>query len=259
MKLRKYSFLLLLLMVAFAGKAQEGVRNTNESKKGSTARILLCPFEPKMYRSEIDMKINVETNWTAAQINEYFRRQLDQQLRLKLQDQVLPVLSFYSDSAKMAKDLSYIYKTTSISFDNVSKPGEPTAAASKRDPGIHNGQLEVALSTDRKFSNLRLSAAELVPYLSKKYSSDYFVFVNELDILTLPESYDLATDSYQREVTVHYTVIDKNSKLLLAGTASSRFSSKENNPKKIINTAFSPIARTIATKLAAVLNPPKDK
>jgi hypothetical protein len=159
----------------------------------------------------------------------------------------------------MAKDLNFIYKSTTINFDKLNKPTEPTAKPVKGPNGINKGQLEVAISTEAKFSNIRFNTEDLISYLNEKYGSEYFVFINELDILTVPDSYDLATDSYQREVSVHYTIVDKNSKLVVAGLATSRISSKENDPKKIVNTAFGPIARTIATRFKAVLSPAKPK
>ncbi len=60
--------------------------------------------------------------------------------------------------------------------------------------------------------------------------------------------YDIATDSYQREVMVHYTIMDKNQKVISAGIASIKLSSNENAPKKIVEQAFVPIADYIAGK-----------
>jgi hypothetical protein len=237
--------------------AQEGVRKGAEAK-GPSGKIMVVPFEPKMYRSDIDMKIHQETKWNSSQINEYFRKQLDKQVAAKLRDQG-SVITFYDDSTKTAKDLSHIYKTSGISFDKVSNPGNPLASAPKKESAIKNGQLEVEVNSDVKFSNIRFDDGTLLPYLTGKYSSEYFVFINELDILTLPESYDLATDTYQREVTVHYTILDKNSKLLAAGLATSKFSSKENNPKKIVSTCFPSIATFIATRLKLATTPAKAK
>ena len=236
--------------------AQEGVR-TAADKKEFSGKILLVPYESKMYMGEVDEKINKQTKWTSSQINEYFRHQLDTQLKLKLQSVLSPVLTFYVDSIKTAKDLDYIYKSTAIRFDKVGTPTAPTAVDAKKEPGIKDGQVEVKMNEDQKFSNIKFTSNDLVPYLNTKYKSEYFVFVNELDIRTIPESYDLATDSYQREVMVHYTIVDKTSKLILAGVATAKLSSKENNPKKIVSNAFSPIATYIATRLSMVITPKK--
>lgn len=249
--LLSFSFLLSILSYA-----QEGVRTA--SKKEIAGKIMVIPFEPKLYMSEIDQKVNQETKWNFDQIREYFRHQLDNQLKLKLQSIESPVVTYYIDSAKTSKDLEYIYKSTTIAFDPMAAPTAPTAEV-KKQSGIKNGQLVVEMGGDKKFTNTKFNNKELIPFLNKKYKSDYFVFINELDFRTVMDSYDLASDTYLRETTVHYTIVDSTSKLIAAGAASYRFSSKTNEPKKIVAATFSPIAAYIASKLEAVMKPKETK
>ena len=247
-------FFILSCVFSFA---QEGTRSANAHDISPVGKIMLIPFEPKLYMSEIDQKINQQTNWKYEQIRENFRHQLDTQLKINL-TRIGPVVSFYSDSAKMSKDLDYIYKTSSLSYDLIDKPNSATAP-SVRQKGIKNGQLSVEINTDQKFMNKKISDLELIAYLNKKYQTDYFVFINELDLKIDINSYDIATDSYQREVTVHYSILDKSSKTIVAGIATSKFTSKENNPKKIVGLTFSPIAENITSKLSVFLTPKKAK
>ena len=244
-----------LLLVSNNSSTQEGTRNTNTDSKTSdiTGKIMIVPFEPKLYLSEIDMKVNEQTKWKFDQIRENFRHQLDTQLKLKLQS-VGTVLSFYSDSATTWKDLMYTYKSTGLSPDLVGKPTD-ASSINKKESGIKDGEVHVEMSNDKKFMNTKITDKELLSYLNTKYQSEYFVFVNELDILSVPDSYDMSTDSYKREVAVHYSIIDKTGKTLNAGLLSSRFSSKESNPKKIVALCFSPIATSISAKLSDIINP----
>ena len=214
---------------------------------------MLIPFEPKLYMSEIDMKINQQTKWNFEQIRENFRHQLDAQLKSKLQS-IGSVFSFYSDSTKTFKDLSYMYKSTRLAVDLVDKPSQSNTPE-KKQSGIKNGQIEVEVSTDKKFMTTKVNDNEVLPYFTNKYKSEFFVFVNELDIKSVPDSYVISTDSYLREVSVHYTIIEKSGKTISAGIVASRFYSKENNPKKIVANCFVPIATTISTKLSDIINP----
>lgn len=233
--------------------AQEGTRTNETLGKTVTGKICLVPFEPKLYMSEIDQKINQQTKWDWETIRENFRQQLDAQLKLKLQA-TYSVLSFYADSAKMSKDLEYTYKSTDLAYDLVSKPTD-AKTTNKAQTGISNGQITVQQNTDKKFMNTKLTNVEVLDYLNKKYLSEYFVFINELDIKNDMNSYDVNTDTYQREITVHYSILDKTGKTINAGIATSRFSSKENNPKKIVALCFSPIATYIAAKFTGIVNP----
>jgi hypothetical protein len=249
----KLVILISFLFFVFFSYSQVGTRISKKTTINPVGKIMLIPFEPKLYMSDIDRKINEETKWHFEQIRENFRHQLEIQLKLKLQS-TAPVVSFYSDSIKTWKDLSYIYKSTSLSFDLISDPnGTKTKPAETS--GIKNGQVEVEINTDKKFMNLKIDDSKLLDYLNKKYKTDYFVFINQLDIKNEVDSYDIATDTYQRDVTVHYSIYNKMGKNILAGISTSHFNSKENDPEKIILHNFSPIASDIAAKFTTIVKP----
>ncbi|MEI6487697.1 MAG: hypothetical protein WCP52_01975 [Bacteroidota bacterium] len=249
-QLNRFLVLVLFILPHFS-EAQEGTRNTKTGEL--SGKVLLIPFEPKLYMSEIDMKINQQTKWNFEQIRENFRHQLDNQLKSKLQN-ISSVVSFYTDSSKTWKDLMYMYKSTSLGFELVEKSSKP-ASPNQKQSGIINGQLQVEVNNDKKFMTARIDDKEMLTYFNNKYKTEYFVFINELDLKSVPESYNLSTDSYLREATVHYTIIDKAGKTISSGLIPTSFSSKENNPKKISNTCFVPIASTIATRLSDIINP----
>ncbi len=250
-------FCFVFFLLPFLTLAQEGTRTNTAPSSTQSGKILLVPFEPKLYMSEIDQKVNQQTKWNFNQIRENFRHQLDTQLKLKFQS-IAPVVSFYSDSTKMSKDLEYTYLSSNLSYELVNQPTAATAPTKKQE-GIKNGQVAVEINSDKKFMNTKLPNLEVLTYLNKKYKVEYFVFINELDITTIMDSYDMASDTYQRQVAVHYSIIDKTGKTISAGLATSTFSSKENNPKKIVSSTFTPIASFIASKLAVIINPPKEK
>jgi hypothetical protein len=249
----KQFLLLFYLCVSLLANAQDGTRYTGTAPANAIGKIMIIPFEPKLYLSEIDKKVNAQTKWNFNQIRENFRHQLDKQLQLKLKNYA-SVISFYTDSAKMSKDLEYVYRATSISFDPLDKPSSINSLPVKT-TGIKDGQVAVEMSSEKKFTNILLTDKEALLYLNKKYQAEYFVFVNQLDIKNDVDAYNITTDTYPRKVNVHYTILDKQGKLITAGIASSTFSSKENNPKKIVNLSFSPAATYIATKFMGVIKP----
>lgn len=254
MKMNKVFISLFFSFFVFFSFAQEGVKTPAPPKKEISGKIMVVPFEPKLYMSEFDQKFNAESKWNFNQIREYFRHQLSNYIKQKFQTVSSPVVCFYTDSIKTAKDLDYIYKSTAVSFDLIDKPTSPTTN-NKKESGIKNGQIVVEISNDKKFTNIKTQNPDLIPYLSKKYKSEYFVFINELDFNTVPGSYNPTTETYEREVVVHYTIIDKNSKLIIAGAATSKFTSKENNPKKVAALVFPPIAAYIVAKFNEVTKP----
>jgi hypothetical protein len=257
LKASRYIRLFLLqhaALFSLSVAAQDGTRNTSTTPENAIGKIMIVPFEPKLYLSEIDKKINAQTKWDFNQIRENFRHQLDKHLQLKFSN-YSSVISFYTDSAKMSKDLKYVYGATSISFDPLDKPNSINSLPAAKTSGIKDGQVAVEMSSEKKFTNIILNDRQALLYLNKKYQAAYFVFVNQLDIKNDADSYNITTNSYQRRLDVHYTILDKNGKLIAAGIASSVFSSKENNPKKIVASSFSPAADYIATKFMSVVKP----
>jgi len=244
-QLHSIKFLLIIFFssLAFSSLAQEGTRATNATIEG---KVMVIPFEPLMYMSEIDKKINEQTGWNFEQIRENFRHNLDVQLLLKLKTHT-QAISFYQDSAKMAKDLDYIYKSRTLSYDLIDL--SKTVSKAKQQKNITNGQLTVEINNDKKFMNAKIINPTLIGYLHKKYASTYFIFINELDIKNDLNSYDIATDTYKREITVHYTIMDKTAKIISAGVIVSMLTALENDPKKIVEKAFVPIDESIANKL----------
>ncbi len=242
MPLKNYIAAVFLFCFTLGSFAQEGTRISNEKVSG---KVMVIPFEPLMYMSQIDKKINEQTGWNFEQIRENFRRQLDVKILLKLQSKT-QAISFYMDSIKMANDLSYIYKSRSLAYELVDPKERNSAVNNKKAKNITNGQLTVEMNNDNRFMNTKIINPALLPSLSKKYGVEHFIFINELDIKYNMDAYDLATDSYQRDVMVHYTIMDKTQKVISAGIATVKLSSNENTPKKIVTQAFVPIADHIA-------------
>lgn len=218
-------------------------------------KVLIIPFEPKMYMSEIDKKVNAETKQSSKQIYSAFREGLDDMIYLAVK-QKTNVYSFLNDSAKCAKDMALTYAGITYSYDlippdNASRNDLNKTKQTNVEPKIVNGQIVVAPNMDKKFMNTKITNPKLLEHLSQKYGASVFIFINQLDIKNNPQSYDVTNDTYKREVTVHYTIMNKEGKYLAYGIATSVFSSLVNDPQKITKTSFSAIANTIADKLVA--------
>ena len=83
--INRYSLLPIrycLLTIAYSlltvlANAQDGTRNPAQEAFIPSGKIMIIPFEPKLYMREIDQKINQQTKWNFNQIRENFRHQLD--------------------------------------------------------------------------------------------------------------------------------------------------------------------------------------
>ncbi len=220
-------------------------------------KILLIPFEPKMYMSEIDHKINAETEWNQKQIRAAFREGVDDQLYKALK-QHFEVLSLLDDTTKYKKDLNKIYGNITYKYEKIPDQEHYTPPKEKENDksGIKNGQIVTESNTTARFMNTKIINAALVPELFAKYKTDVFLFINQIDITAaVPASTNDFSTSGERKITLHYTVYTVDAKEINSGIATVHFPPDVNNPGKISSAYFSKIASEINRRIEKVLIP----
>jgi len=217
-------------------------------------KIMVIPFEPKLYMSQIDHKINAETKFTQKEIKEAFRVGINAELAKALK-QKYEVLDLLKDTAKYKKDVLAIYK--SITFDYEKVPDQSNYKVPVQEKGknvtIKNGQVLVESNADARFMNAKVTSPGLIPGLYAKHKTDLFLFINQLDII----SNQLATGdmgtSAERVITLHYTVFTVDAKEINSGTCSIKFPANVNTPAKIISGYVSKLGTEITRRIALAL------
>ena len=84
------SFLsVIFLLVVLVSNAQHTTLNNKSNEKAVPGKhkIMLIPFEPRLYMSEIDHALNKETKLSARQIKNTFRDGINEQLYKSLKSQ----------------------------------------------------------------------------------------------------------------------------------------------------------------------------
>ena len=223
------------------------------SAVSSKHKIMLIPFENRMYLSEIDFMINKESKLNAKQIKATMRDGLNEQFYKRLKSK-LPVVDLLDDTTKTKKDLENVYQYLSYQYlkvpnqDNYKPP-----VKEKEEKTIHNGQLTVESNSDARFMNAWIKSPPVVPYLSGKYKTDLFLFLNELDIKALNGIPGDLNTNPARKIILHYTVYTLDAKEINSGIAEVSLPSNVNNPTKIINTYFAQLADIVAARIDKAL------
>jgi hypothetical protein len=217
----------------------------------SKQKVMLVPFEPRLYFGEIDHAIHSETNLTAKEIRERFRDGINEQLFKAFKSAGYFTVDLMDDTVKYRKDISGIYQH--LRYDYLKVPDQERYKAptrEKEEPKIERGQLIVETNSDHRFMNARLINNQVLPELNAKYKTNVYVFVNQLDVKAGGSREPGQVNTSQgRRITVHYTVFTKDGKELNSGIAEEEFSIDLNNPKKIIDRHFSAIASTIVKRV----------
>lgn len=231
-------------------------------------KILLIPFEPKLYMSDIDRDVAAKSNMRFTEIRGRFRQGLTDAMFVETMQQHKAV-SMLSDDPEIAKDLNYIYMSVGYHYKEMpieETPEEKTSGIQslmnkakkaiepkQPEPGtrIENGQLASYADNKERYMNIKIINLNMLDYLSKKYEADLFLFITQLDIKKAADTdyRDLEAENYKREVKVHYSIIDKDGNEIGGGAAKTYFSSRENDIDRIMKTNFTAISQQVGSKL----------
>ena len=255
---KKLQIFILLFISALSSIAQTTIskKEKTEREVATKHKVLLIPFEPKLYLSEIDYNINAETKLTAKEIKHKFRDGLNDQLQLAFKASKYNVLDLMEDTTKYKKDMEGIYQYLSYEFQKVPNQDNYQPPKKEKDKKqIDKGQLNVETNTDARFMNAKVTNAKVVPLLYAKYKTDVFVFINQLEIKASGNKQpgEVGEGNPNRKIIVHYTVYSIDAKEINSGIAEQDFDITLNNPKKIIDKYFSKIATTIVARVVKVL------
>lgn len=252
----KFTFAVLCL--TFLSLALPGQNHTLNQKKPAeregavSHKVLLIPFEPKLYMGEVDRNINAETGLSSRAIRNKFRDGLNDQLYKAFRFSKFGVVDFMEDTVKYKKDLEGVYQY--LAYEYLKVPDQTNYAPPKKDKElkkIDKGQIMVETNSDRRFMEARITNPKVVPLLFAKHKTDVFVFINQLDILASgsKDPGDPGPGNPNRKIVVHYTVYTLDAREISSGIAEEEFDPSLNIPKKIIDKYFSKIALTIVQRV----------
>lgn len=247
-----YSLLVLFAKQGYAQQTTINQKNADNRDVVSSHKVLLIPFEPKLYMGEIDYNINLETKLTSKEIKYKFRDGLNEQLYKAFKQSKYNALDLMDDTLKYKKDIENIYQYLSYDFQLIpNQDNYQTPKKEKKENTIEKGQINVETNSDNRFMNAKLTNTKILSSLNSKFKTDVFVFINQLDIRAsgAKNPGELGNGNPNRKIVVHYTVFNLNFKEINSGVAEQDFESTLNNPKKIIDKYFSKVASTIVLRV----------
>ena len=106
----------------------------------------------------------------------------------------------------------------------------------------NNGQIVSLKNTDQKFASVVVRKKENITYLSNKYKADLFVYVTEFDIENdMSDPTAFVNGDYKRLLKLHFSMVNKDGKVIEKGLVSIPFPNNQNNIYKI-RTLYLPLA-----------------
>jgi hypothetical protein len=258
----RFAFTLLFALILSGVVFSQTTINDTEKKPKSLVttsstkhKVLLIPFTNKLYLSEIDHVINAETNQTQKEIRWEFKDGLDEALYKQFKSK-FDVVSLIEDTVKNKKEIALAEAGIGYKYDKVPDQKNYKAPKSdyKQDVQIKNGQIIDEVNSEARFMNARLVDNTVLEKLNKKYKTDLFVIINELDIKGAAQTNDFNADK-NRTAVIHYTVFTLEGKEINSGIATVKFPKNLNQPAKISSSYFTKVAAEISERVQKALQP----
>ena len=219
------------LMVVFRGMAQDSTANP---------RILLVPFNPDYYFSDADQDIAQYSRKELKDVREDFQAGLN----LYLNARIVSYTDFNSKSllhvdeeVSAEDDLYQIYHGISYRQAKPKTPWLETESTDDAREGLgeklkhlfkkeddaevnpNSGLMEE--SGDGTYMEAVVNYPEMLQYLAQKYGTQYFLFVNQFELLTHYEHcLDRSVNNFTRTVKVHITLYDASGQILYGNAIS---------------------------------------
>jgi hypothetical protein len=231
-------------------------------------RVMIIPFNPDYYFSDADDKLAEYNQASIPEIREQFRQGLFQNINARILNVTgYETVSLYVESEDLndKHDLQQVYYGLRYGLANPKRLPPATEGDSvktwgqklktwlpfKKKPKQITDETDVQIKAlDEPYMNVTFNDPEMLSYLSNKYDTDYFLFINQFEVVTNYEQcLDRAVNRFQRSVKVHYSLYDKNANLISGQAIMVTTTDSELNLDNILLENFTPVADYIAREL----------
>lgn len=236
---------------------------------GAYARAMVIPFEPKLYRSDADRALSSANNMSTYELRHRLRYGLTEAVFREVARNRKGMMIMGGDE-EMKADLGYIYQSIGYQYNEVPNDapevpkrgveaiwGKAKALKNKVIPPeeepesgtrLQDGQMVTVWDKADRFMNTSIHNPAVLDYMSEKYECEYFIFINQLDILIAPgtDYRELESELYRREIKVHYTILDRAGNEIRGGAARAILPSYTQDLDRIVKGKFTYIAQQIA-------------
>lgn len=235
---------------SLAGLAQESTLQMPDSVKTDSTRnisFLIVPFNPAMYFSDADNDIAEVSNISKDKVRGRFNGSMEGSLADKLSPYYeVKMLSRQKDADG---DMDIIFGSVNY-LPAVKTIPEKKQANPKQGERIKDALRKKPAEKQVSYMDISFDDDRLTGFLAEKYGVKYFIFINQFEVKTDYENcLDLALRKYAREITVHYTVLDKAGKKIGGDVIVIPYHSNENKIEQIVKDNFGLISTEITTNI----------
>ena len=248
----------LLLLILLSLSLPAAAQHTSASDTLELHKVMLIPYDPRYYLSDADRDIMEQSKTDPERFRSDFRHNIDRHVQRAIGRSYV-CISLLNDTTDALQETLYtIMGRTGYRYEKAlpvtprKVDFEKASSKDKIDSKTHEDSKTATSYIPVKHDAVYMHAVvskpkELFEKINEAYDADYFVFLTQFDIKTNYNScMDIARKIYRREVMVHFSIYDKEGKVIAGSYATSFFPSDSNNANNIIGDCFPEIAAYIA-------------
>lgn len=265
------SIIALLLFPSNNAVSQEYPLQFRDSPEYDT-RVLVVPFDPRIYYNDATMKIAKKTGKDNHEIMQFFRHEFNKMIVNSLIDSCY-VIDLLTDHTRTAQqDITDIY--TSIGYqmktamqnrpehpDDVPKESffrrifnrkkdKETEKPEVPDTRLQNGQIvSERRSNEGRFVHIYFNDPNFLSELSRQRGIDIFLFINQFEIKGVYEAYMSGNPDSKRNVKVHFSMYDSTGKLVHGSYGNVEIPFYLDDKNEIVNNYFPKLVRQIINNI----------
>jgi hypothetical protein len=248
-------YLLPLTGFLFSGYtwAQDKHTTTKDSVEHS---IMLIPYDPRFYLSDADKDIAEATKKTPQTIRTYFHNRAEWFTWRELK-RIYPTVSllqndtlqdYIAAAGSLFSVTAFEYATPSMKIPEQIVADMPSASKNASDSRIATNYLNN--DNHNRYMKADIKNKSILTQLGNQYGTDIFVFLTQFEIKTnYKNCLDIANKIYEREIRLHFTIYDKNGKLIGGNYAVATIPSDVNHMDEIVLKCFPLLSKGIAAAL----------
>jgi hypothetical protein len=240
-------------------------------KQDKNNKILIIPFENKMYASSIDAEVAAKNQLNYYNVKDEFKKGIAEQILLSISNKI-PAVSLIHHQDTSADIINHIYNSIGFKYDLVKTKDTIQESTKKSDlikdrlnkfvhqtnnerqhersdyerGRISNGEIQTTNHYQERFMNVIIHNPNLLDELSDTYRTNYYIFINEFHI---SKAFSKPGDPYDknREISVHYTIFNQRGKEIDAGVSKVEMPELTYELRKIEKTYLSQIAEELSS------------
>ena len=219
--MNKIHFLIVMILISFVYSGQE-IPSYDEFEvytQDKDNKILIIPFENKMYASAVDNEIAAYNRINYIDVKEELKKGISSQILLKISNKT-PAISMIHHKDSVSEVLNYIYNNIEQIKDKLKKfviqTNQHHEKAKFERGEIKNGEVYTSNYSAERFMNVIIQNPNLLEDLNNKYKTNYYIFINEFHI---GRAYPSKENMYitNRKISTHYTVFNQKGREVDAG------------------------------------------